>query len=92
MIQRRVSLVMEVCWPSCSNISIDVFLVMSWINAVIINKTHIKYYADTNFLETCTSTLEQCCNTAPHFLWLMAYGEIWLSFLWLTADSPNLAK
>jgi len=34
--------------------------------------------------------IDQCCNTAPQFF--MAYGEIRLSFLWLTADSPNFAK
>ena len=36
------------------------------------------------------SAIDQCCNTAPQFF--MAYGEIRLSFLWLTADSQNLAK
>ena len=35
-------------------------------------------------------SLEQCCETAPQFF--MAYGELWLSFLWLTAESLKSAK
>ena len=33
--------------------------------------------------------LDQCCETAPQFF--MAYGELWLSFLWLTAESLKSA-
>ena len=33
---------------------------------------------------------EQCCETAPQFF--IAYGELWLSFLWPTAESLNSAK
>ena len=33
---------------------------------------------------------DQCCETAPQFF--MAYGELWLSFLWLTAESPKSTK